>query len=92
MRGRVSAEEVWMSEDRDMTSRGLRLGLLGVSTLTLLSGCGWFDGGPPPPNQPQPVSSAKLDTPSKPSQLLPVLSCPLRMPPILARNPAVDAV
>jgi hypothetical protein len=36
-------------------------------------------GGPPPPNQPQPVSSAKLDTPSKPSQLLPVLSCPLRI-------------
>ena len=35
--------------------------------------------GGPPPNQPQPVSSAKLDTPSKPSQLLPVLSCPLRI-------------
>jgi hypothetical protein len=23
------------------------LGLLGVSSLALLSGCGWFDGGPP---------------------------------------------
>ena len=46
----------------------------------------------PPPNQPQPASSAKLDTPSKPSQLLPILSCRLRIPPILARNPAVDAV
>jgi hypothetical protein len=30
-------------------------------------------------NQPQPASSAQLDAPSKPSQLLPVLSCPLRI-------------
>jgi hypothetical protein len=35
--------------------------------------------GGPPLNQPQPVSSAKLDTPSKLSQPLPLLSCPLRI-------------
>ena len=36
-------------------------------------------GGALSPNQPQPESSARLDTPSKPSQLLPILSCPLRI-------------
>ncbi len=42
-----------MSDDRDVTSRGRWLGLLGVSTLTLLSGCGWFSDSPP-------MGSAKL--------------------------------
>ena len=42
-----------MSRGQDRTGRSW-LGLLGVSSFALLTGCGWFGGGGPPPG------SAKL--------------------------------
>ena len=49
-----------MQRRQDTNGRGLRLGLLGVSMLALLGGCGWFSDSSPPGAAPRPGADRQV--------------------------------